>query len=160
MQQDYERNLHIGVTLVVAPGFFAPFNKGGAGSQGTFDIAFFGGTGSPDPDINAWSILGPTDTADIPSAQNPYGYNFLGVVDSWVVQQVQLAGQVGDDGQRAGVYRNVQAHYVQQVFIEPAVIAADLALVKPTLCNFKKWPESGSNLWNIADWYVAPSCPV
>jgi ABC-type transport system substrate-binding protein/class 3 adenylate cyclase len=160
MQQDYERTLKIRVSVAVVRGFFADFTRGGIASQGTFDIAFFGGTGSPDPDVNAWSILGPTDTADIPSAQNPYGLNYFGVVDPWVVQQVQLAGQAGDYGQRVTVYRPVQAHFVQQFFIEPAVIAADLALVTPTLCNFKKWPEVGANLWNIADWYVAPSCPA
>jgi len=31
--------------------------------------------------------------------------------------------------------------------------------VKPTLCNFKKWPEEGQTPWNMADWFVAPSCP-
>lgn len=37
-------------------------------------------------------------------------------------------------------------------------IIASVALVKPTLCNFKPFPLWGLNLWNMADWYVAPSC--
>lgn len=37
-------------------------------------------------------------------------------------------------------------------------IIASVALVKPTLCNFKPFPQWGLNLWNMADWYVAPSC--
>jgi hypothetical protein len=35
---------------------------------------------------------------------------------------------------------------------------ADVTLTKPTLCNFKKWPNFELNTWNIADWYVARSC--
>jgi hypothetical protein len=40
------------------------------------------------------------------------------------------------------------------VFIE-----ANVELVKPTLCNFKAFPQFTGNLWNMADWYVSPSCP-
>jgi hypothetical protein len=49
----------------------------------------------------------------------------------------------------------------QQIYVEPVLILGDVTLVKPTLCNFKKFPEFGFNTWNIADWYLArgSSCP-
>jgi hypothetical protein len=57
------------------------------------------------------------------------------------------------------VYQELQRHVAQQIDFVPLLIQADIALVQPTLCNVKKWPALGENLWNMADWYVASSCP-
>jgi len=75
------------------------------------------------------------------------------------MQQRQLGNESVDSDQRDGVYRELQHHVAQQFYVEPVFIAANVSLVKPTLCNFKAWPQAGSNLWNMAGWYVAPSCP-
>ncbi len=53
----------------------------------------------------------------------------------------------------------MQRYLAQKFYLEPVFIDANVALVKPTLCNFKKWPTSALNTWNMADWYVASSCP-
>jgi hypothetical protein len=42
--------------------------------------------------------------------------------------------------------------------MEVVVNQADVALVKPTLCNWKESPVAGG-FWNSADWYIASSCP-
>ncbi len=89
----------------------------------------------------------------------PAGGNFLGIIDPLVVQQTQLGNETVDSDQRDGVYRELQRHVAQQFYVEPVSIVANLSLVKPTLCNFKASPEAGSNLWNMADWYIASSCP-
>jgi ABC-type transport system substrate-binding protein/class 3 adenylate cyclase len=160
MAEDYQRNLKIAVTLVSATGFFAgDFATGGAAWKGTFDVTLYVDDGSLNPAANAAFIVGSTATADIPSAQNPSGFNFLGIVDSWVVQREQLGSETPDGDQRASVYREVKRHIAQAFYLEPVFIVADVSLTRPTLCNFKKWPEKGANTWNMAEWYVAPSCP-
>jgi hypothetical protein len=50
--------------------------------------------------------------------------------------------------------------FAQQYYLDVLGVGADVALVKPTLCNFKQWPSSINDAWNGADWYVAPSCPT
>ncbi len=161
IEQDYGRNLQIAVTLVSAPDFFGAPSYSTANSQARedFDIVLGSAGGSPDPVSHAFEY-GPTATADIPSAQNPFGGNYLGIVDPWVVQRAQLGGETLDSDQRANVYRGIERHMAQAFYVEPVFITADVALVKPTLCNFKMWPQPGFNLWNLADWYVAPSCPA
>jgi ABC-type transport system substrate-binding protein len=163
MEQDYARNLQVGVTLVLKPAadFFNPgdFTHANRAARGDFDICLVSDTGGTDPVFNTDLPSGPMDTADIPSVQNPFGQNYLGIVDPWVVQQEQLGSETFDGDQRALVYRGVKRHIAQAFYAEPVFITADVGLVKPTLCNFKKWPGAGLNTWNMADWYVAPSCP-
>jgi ABC-type transport system substrate-binding protein len=158
LQQDYDRNLHIAVHILNPPGPDLFAQKGPA-ETGAFDIGVWGDGGSPDP---AGHIAGYGWTsASIPSTQNADGAqgNLLGLIDPWVLTEDQLGSQTLDADSRAQVYQELQRHVVQQIDFVPWLLQADTALVQPTLCNFKKWPESGSNLWNIADWYVAPSCP-
>jgi peptide/nickel transport system substrate-binding protein len=160
IEQDYGRNLQVGVTLVSATDFFVvPFSTANSAASGDFDIVLASAGGSPDPAESNALIYGPTDTADTPSAQNPFGGNYLGIVDPWVIQRAQLAGETLDSDQRASVNREIQRHMAQAFYVEPVFITADVVLVKPTMCNFKKWPSVGENTWNMADWYVAPSCP-
>jgi ABC-type transport system substrate-binding protein len=155
MQQDYSRNLKIAVTLVPSPGFL---HLHGRRMTGNFDIYLVADQGSPDPVFNLPTILGTADIADIPSAQIPTGSNVLGIIDPLMVQQMQLGNETVDSYQRDSVYRELQRHVAQQFYVEPVFIVANVSLVKPTLCNFKASPQAGSNLWNMADWYVASSC--
>jgi hypothetical protein len=81
-----------------------------------------------------------------------------------MVSRVQLANQTFEYSQRVRILRSLYRYATQQFYFEPVYVEADVALVKPTLCNYKKWPGSagfgaGYNTWNMADWYVAPSCP-
>lgn len=157
MQQDYARNLHIAVQILQAKDGSYDTLFGGASEMGAFDIGVWRENVGPDPAHNlggsAWN------SADIPSEKNPNGINFLGLIDPWVVAQDRLATRTVDGAQRAVVYKGMVRHVTEQVDYLPLFIAADIALVKPTLCNFKKWPALGFYLWNMADWYVAPSCP-
>jgi ABC-type transport system substrate-binding protein/class 3 adenylate cyclase len=153
MQQDYARNLGISVT------FTSPSSShfGDLINNGTFDIALWVDTGSIDPVLNALNILGYTDAVDIPTAQAP-GPNFLGIVDPYIVKQDKLAEATQDPKQAAEIEKQRLRYVTHQIYVEPLFISGDVALVKPTLCNFKKFPQFGFNTWNIADWYVAPSC--
>jgi ABC-type oligopeptide transport system substrate-binding subunit len=160
MQQDYSRNLQIDVTLDTSPGFVSNDPTTARVTTGAFDISVVSDQGDPDPVYNEQDILGPTDAQDIPSAKNPFGSDWLGIVDPVVMQQIQLGGETTDAGQRASIYRDLQRHVAQQFYIEPVYIQASVSLVKPTLCNFKAWPHAGVNFWNMSDWYVAPSCPT
>jgi ABC-type transport system substrate-binding protein len=101
------------------------------------------------------------DAASIPSKQNPNAPNFLGLVDPWVVAQYRLAAQMFGLDQQAEVYKQIVRHVTEQLDFLPMLINADITLVKPTLCNFKKWPTYGAYVWNIADWYLAggTTCP-
>ena len=157
MQQDYARNLKVTVSIVnatTAPSFFVP---GGLAQTGAFDIALWGDE-SLGTSVGFIANYG-WDSASIPSAQNPVGGNFLGVIDPHVVRQDEIGSQIYDGSQRTEVYRELTRHVAQLLSIEPLFINADIALVKPTLCNFKQWPQDGFDLWNISDWYVAPTCP-
>jgi ABC-type transport system substrate-binding protein len=152
LEQDYARNLQIAVTLVSAPDFFDPFSMVNSAATGDFDIVL----ANAGPNALAY---GSPDTTDIPSAQNPLGSNYLGILDPWLVQREQLGGETPDSDQRASVYGGIERHMAQAFYVEPVFITASVVLVKPTLCNFKMWPQPGFNLWNMADWYVAPTCP-
>jgi ABC-type transport system substrate-binding protein len=155
LQQDYQHNLGIGVTFTD----LSPPHFGDIITTGTFDIAMWVDTGSIEPVLNAILILGRTDAADIPSAQNPNGSNVLGIIDPYIVSQDVRAEATQDPKQAAEIHKQRLRYIAQQFYVEPVLILADVALVKPTLCNFKKFPEFGFNTWNIADWYVASTCP-
>jgi ABC-type transport system substrate-binding protein len=156
MQQDYAQNLKIAVHVVSDPDMFEP---GGARQTGAFDIALVADGLIPDP-VGRLTFWG-WDSASIPSPQNPNGANVYGLNDPWVITQDQLGARTTDADQRAEVYRELARHVAEQLAIVPLFILPDIALVKPTLCNFKKWPTLGQNLWNIADWYLArgSTCP-
>jgi hypothetical protein len=114
---------------------------------------------APDP-VGYLTSFGPFDAQDIPGPQNPFGGNAFGIIDPYVQQRDQLGAQVPDAGQRTAVYRALDRYFAQQYYIEVAYILADVALVQPTLCNWKESPVSGDSLWNSADWYLASSCPA
>jgi class 3 adenylate cyclase/ABC-type transport system substrate-binding protein len=153
MQQDYARNLHVGVT-VVTPDHdpFGSYEQGAEAPTGAFDLLLFGSFGyGPDP---VGTFAG-NDAADIPSGQNPTGGNYFGIVDSHLGQQDQIGAQVFDADQRAGVYQALQRYFAQQLDYVPMYILADIALKQPTLCNYK--PSLLNDAWNSADWYMATS---
>jgi ABC-type transport system substrate-binding protein len=154
LQQDYARNLHITVQIEQPLGNLL----GDTGVTGAFDIGlvFYGEV--PDP---VGQIAGSEgwDGASIPSPQNPNGQNIFGLIDPWVLAENRLGTQTVNDDPRAQVYSDLARHVAQQFDFLPLLINADTTLVKPTLCNYKKWPAYGAYLWNMADWYVAPSCP-
>lgn len=154
MQQDYRKNLHITLNVVNDPSIWpSPANPV---LTGGFDLLLFGDAENGDP---VGRLGGPYDSAAIPSLQQPSGFNWFGIIDPYVDQRNQLAAQTISDVQRTLILKTLERYFAQQLYQETMYMRADVALVKPTLCNFKKWPQSGWNLWNMADWYVAPSCP-
>jgi ABC-type transport system substrate-binding protein len=68
------------------------------------------------------------------------------------VAQYRLAAQTFGLDQQAEVYKQIVRHVTEQLDFLPMLINADITLVKPTLCNFKKWPTYGAYVWNMADW--------
>lgn len=76
-------------------------------------------------------------------------------LDGW------YGGATSEPGEQSDLlFRNLERYIAGQYDAEPLFIAADVALVEPTICNYKKNPNVVfANEWNIADWYVAPSCP-
>ena len=156
MQQDYLKNLHVSLSVVNDPSIWP--SPGNPVLTGAFDLLLFGDSESTDP-VGRLEAFGPFDSADIPSLQHPSGGNWYGIMDPYVDQRNQLAAQTVSDAQRTLILRTLERYFAQQFYIEAIYMRADVALWKPTLCNFKKWPQAGSTLWNMADWYVAPSCP-
>ncbi|HET8909044.1 MAG TPA: ABC transporter substrate-binding protein, partial [Ktedonobacterales bacterium] len=157
MQQAYVRNLKIAVTLVPASNLSIPGSTSPL-TAGTFDIGLVGDGVFPDPVGSLLVLLGRADAADIPSAQNPTGGNWLGVIDPLVAQQDALGAEAIDGAQRTDVYRELQRHVARQLYMEPVYLIASVTLTRLTLCNFKKLAQ-GPSTWNLADWYVASSCP-
>ncbi|HEX6800700.1 MAG TPA: ABC transporter substrate-binding protein [Ktedonobacterales bacterium] len=153
LRQDYARNLHIAVQIREDDG---PIS---VGVTGAFDIAMWQEDVGPDPvdNLGGWMWT----HAYIPSAQNPSLPNFLGLIDPWVVAQDRLGTQTVDEAQRREVYKEMVHHVTEQLDYLPLLINADITLVKPTLCNFKEWPEYGAYVWNMADWYLTQgsTCP-
>jgi ABC-type transport system substrate-binding protein/class 3 adenylate cyclase len=147
MQQDYARNLHVSVTIVPNVNLSAPDSPI---QTGAFDLFLLSQGNSPDPVGSLVYQGGGWTNAD----------GWLGLVDPYVVARDQFGSQVLDAQQRAKVYQALQRYVSGLLDIVPVYVTADITLVKPTLCNFKKWPQAGFNLWNLADWYVAPSCPA
>jgi hypothetical protein len=81
-------------------------------------------------------------------------------IDPYVIARDRLGSQTPNDDERAAVYKDLQRYVAKQFDFQPMFLQADVTLTKTTLCNFKKWPQQGSNLWNIADWYLSASgCP-
>src|SRR5260221_6387759 len=131
MAQDWHKSLQVDVT-VVASGVLA----------------------SPPPDdIDVFIEFFSADLVGRLPAQSP------GQEDPKVIALDREGAQISNDQQRDQVYRELQRYVASQYYAEPLHIQADVTLTKPTLCNFKKWPQVRLNTWNIADWYVAPSCP-
>ena len=157
IQQDYMRNLHLGVTVIVV-------NKVDFLNRlvsGTFDLLMDDPQTSTDPVLRLTGDLGPFDSADEVSPQNPNGTNPFGIIDAYANQRDQLAAQTSSEEQRTAILHSLERYFSQQYYVEPLYIKADITLTKSTLCNFKHWPNAvvGYDLWNIADWYVAPTCP-
>jgi ABC-type transport system substrate-binding protein len=156
LQQDYARNLHVGVTVVNPDNNpFASYDEGGEAATGAFDLLLFGNNYSLDP---VGTYAG-NDAADIPSAQNPNGQNFFGIVDPHLGQEDLKGAQAQDADLRAGVYQDLQRYLAQQFDYVPMYTVADVALKQPTLCNYK--PSLLNDGWNSADWYLArgATCP-
>ena len=153
LKQDYARNLHIAVQFKKDDG------PTSVTVTGAFDIAMWQEGVGPDPvdNLSGWTW----DSAYIPSAQNPSLPNFLGLIDPWVVAQDRLGAHAVDEAQRREVYKEIVRHATEQLDYLPLLINADITLVKPTLCNFKEWPEYGAYVWNVADWYLprGSACP-
>ncbi len=159
MQLDWERILQVDVTIVRG---VKPSDPTGAYQTGAFDVWFLWESIFPDPVGNLLTQGGGWNRADMPSPQNPGGQNVLGLVDPYVVARDQLGSTIQDEGQRDEVYKSLQKYVTGLLDIVPTTFdVADVALVKPTVCNYQKSNAfgSGSNLWNVADWYVATSCP-
>jgi ABC-type transport system substrate-binding protein len=155
MTQDYAKNLQISVTVLDMDNNVAQ----AVAPQGAFDLAIWADGGFPSDPIGI--VLGEGggwDAADIPSAQNPNGSNIYGLIDPYVVARDQLGSHIQDGGQRAEVYEQLQRYVSEQFDFQPILLLSDVTLTKTTLCNFKKSSVS-NNTWNMADWYVAPSCP-
>jgi class 3 adenylate cyclase/ABC-type transport system substrate-binding protein len=171
LQQDYERNLQIIVhVFTITPAFVnAPYGQPGSLS-GTFDLAVYGEGLFLDPVASALNstIIGAPDAQDIPSATNPSDYaNIMGIIDPYIVDKERLGQIIPSGSQSDRIFRTLERYVAAQYYAEPLFIESDIALVKPTICNYKKNPEATPstagwldlNTWNIADWYVAPSCP-
>jgi ABC-type transport system substrate-binding protein len=159
MARDWARNLDVDASVTVDPHLFAPPPQGPTLPLGNYDVLMFGNSVAPDPVGYLTGNYGPFDAQDITDAQHPTLGNFFGIIDPYVNQQDQVGAQVLDAGQRTTVYRALDRYFAQQYYMEVAYILADVALVKPTLCNWKESPVSSIG-WNSADWYVAPSCPA
>jgi class 3 adenylate cyclase/ABC-type transport system substrate-binding protein len=164
MQQDYERNLKITVHLVVDTITFDtnPYGQPGLES-GDFDIGVYGefdSTTDPADVALDSTVIGAPDTQDIPNATKPNGSNTYGVIDPYIITKVN-EGQMAPPGDQSNlVFSNLERYVAEQYYAEPFYINSDVALVKPTICNYKKNPNPGvGNEWNMADWYIAPSCP-
>jgi ABC-type transport system substrate-binding protein len=159
MQQDWQRYLHVRVTLVR---YVEGSDRNSPFGGGVFDIWLSGESIIMDPTDSLLVLGGGWDRADIPSAQNPNRQNVFGLIDPYVVERSQLGSQIQDQAQRNALYTSLQRYVSGLLDIVPRGLTADVALVKPTLCNYQKSATlgAGSNLWNMADWYVAPSCPA
>jgi peptide/nickel transport system substrate-binding protein len=153
LQHDYAQNLQVDVT-VVNPTNFGPYIL-----SGSFDLFLAAEHAPADPVGRLTGEQGPFDLADIISPQNPNGWNPDGIIDPYANQRDQLAAQTLSEVARTEILRNLARYFSQQYYLEEIYIRADITLTKPTLCNFKHWPTFGMDLWNIADWYIAPSCP-
>src|SRR5262249_46406027 len=133
----------------------------GVQQSGEFDLALNVDSGNTNVGGHVLFFYGHTDVKDIPPNPNPNSWNdnWLGILDSRIITGENIANQIQDPSENLAIFLNLQPYLARQYYMEPVFIAADVALLKPTLCNFKKYAAQGFNTWNIADWYVAPSCP-
>jgi ABC-type transport system substrate-binding protein/transcriptional regulator with XRE-family HTH domain len=159
MQQDFARVLDVGVTIDNKQ--IAFWKKASPIQTGVFDLMLDDSENSINP-INRLTI--DKGTFDKNSIYNvpPQNYNPFGIIDPQMNQRDQLAAKTTSDDQRAVILLNLHRDFSRRYYIEPMYIHASIALKKPTLCNFKLWPNGWSFMWNIADWYVAPGsqgCP-
>jgi ABC-type transport system substrate-binding protein len=158
MQQDWSRNLHVQLSITNDPNISSQPPQNSIW-RGAFDLIMFGqGASAPDP-VGYLEGFGPFDSQDIPNAQNTGLNNLFGIIDPYVKQRDQLGQLTLDLDQRVEVYRELDRYFAQQYYMEVLYVGADVALIKPTLCNAKQWPSFWYDTWNSADWYVAPSCP-
>ncbi|HEY1387427.1 MAG TPA: hypothetical protein VGF38_02695, partial [Ktedonobacterales bacterium] len=152
-RQDYTRNLKVGVIVEVSQ--FAFWKSPSPFQTGAFDLLLDRSDNTVNPILRlTHDDVGPFDNATIEAGGNPFG-----IIDAQATLRDQLAAQTISDEQRAVILLNLHRYFSQQYYFDPMYISAIIALKRPTLCNFKLWPDPWSFLWNIADWYVAPSCP-
>ena len=153
MQHDYTRNLQVGVIVEASQ---IAFSKPESPIYtGAFDMFLVSSGNTINPILRlTHDNAGPFDNATITKGGNPFG-----IIDQQASQRDLLAAQTVSDEQRAVILLNLHRYFSQQYYFEPIYITAIIALKKPTLCNFKLWPDPWSSFWNIADWYTAPACP-
>jgi ABC-type transport system substrate-binding protein/transcriptional regulator with XRE-family HTH domain len=156
LQQDYTHNLQVEVTIL---DYKSVYDRA---VSGDFDLMLGESVNQADPILRLTIDDGPFDRPSIPSPQHPpvsSDFNWFGIVDEQVTQKETLAAQTLSEENQALILKSLQRYFSQQFYIEPVMVRVDITLSKPTLCNFKHWPQTGFDLWNIADWYVAPTCP-
>jgi ABC-type transport system substrate-binding protein len=142
MAQDFEKNLKIAVRVEATTDTSTYLGEVGAGA---FDVALYLNQGALEPTQNF--------------ANTFFGSNFVGVTDKTILSALATAQKIQDPSQVDTLFRNLMKYVAGQYVIEPLFIDTDVALVKPTLCNYKKFTLAGGlNLWNMTDWYVARSC--
>jgi ABC-type transport system substrate-binding protein len=99
MQHDYRQNLQVDVTIVsVGASAVGYVNELGNAKIGNFDFLLSGQGFLPDP-VRNFSFY---DSADINSAQNPFGNNTFGIVDAHLTQQDRVGSMTQDYRQRIG----------------------------------------------------------
>lgn len=157
MQQGFSRNLQIGV--VIDDSEIALWKPKSPINTGAFDIFLVSSGNTVNPILRLTrDMYGPFDAVTADSGKgNPFG-----IIDAQATQRDQLAAQTPSEEQRAVILLNLHRDFSRQYYFEPMYITAIIALKKPTLCNFKLWPDPWGSLWNMADWYIASgsqSCP-
>ncbi len=135
MAQDYARNLHVGASL-----------SSGLDNPQPVDITVIENSVAVDQADRFWQ---------------PFPA-FPEVANDPTVVALRQEAQLTDPRQSLLVYRQLMRVASQLLYAVPIYVLADVELVQPTLCNFKKWPEENFSTWNMADWYLArdgTTCP-
>jgi ABC-type transport system substrate-binding protein len=144
----------LGIPVVVATyspaQLFASYTDGGILAKGAYDVALFSTTRAADPD----GLTSIVQSGQVPSAINPYGFNYGGINDP-IVDTLLAQGRATLDGaKREQTYQQLQQIIAAQAFFLPLYIRQDVSLTKQTLGNYKQQATPAGNTWNMADWYT------
>jgi peptide/nickel transport system substrate-binding protein len=150
MKDELAANLHITATTLLSSKMYSPFGSGGIMTTAACDLCEAGYSGYGEGDQNSPVF----DPAQIPSATNQAGANWMGINDPQITQLLTQGRTTLDATAREGIYKQLYDYLLNHAITWGLYATPAIALVKTTLGNYKQHPTQQGFDWNVADYYT------
>jgi hypothetical protein len=153
MKDELSQNLHISATTLLSAKMYSPYSSGGIFTTAACDIGEAGYSGYGDIAQND----GVFDPTQIPSASNQAGPNWMGINDPQLSSLLHQADITLDPTARLKIAQQIYAYLEVHAITWGLYVTPDIALVKPTLGNYKQHPTQQGFDWNVSDYFTTAS---
>lgn len=130
--------------------FFGLYSRGGILATGAYDLAMFGYANAPEPD-DEYTVF---HSSQIPTPAHPDLGNYGHVLDPVIDQALAQGRDTLDFAARVQAYHRFLARLASQVYLIPLYTAVNILVTRNTLRNAVGNPNTLTNNWNIADWWI------